>query len=178
MRIWWLVVLSCGGTPAPKPVDNTPSPPAFTCASAANMLVDRGDIPPDRHLAMRHDLEEACTVDHWPTAYIDCVSIKNAKCTDMRTLQQIAHANAILVAGVLPQACVDYIVAIERFASCDKVPAVSREAMKQGLDAMRTGWNFNNLPPDAYRTAMAAASTACAQGAEAVRQGMIATGCP
>jgi hypothetical protein len=180
MRMVWflLVVASCGGpaAPPPKTVDNTP-PPAFTCANAANILVDQGT--PDERLAMRHDLEEACRSDHWPAAYIDCASVKNATCTDSRTPDQIAHANAILhpPRAALPKECEDYIRAIEKLATCDKLPQASRDAMKQGLDAMKSGWDFSNLSPDDYKTAMAAARSACAQGADAVRQGSRAAGC-
>ena len=127
---------------------------------------------------MRHDLEDACTTDRWPAAYIECASNKSAKCTDTRTPEQIAHATAILTPpSDLPRSCVDYIRAMEELAKCEKIPQASRDAMLEGVAAMKTGWNFTDLPPDARKAALDAASTACAQGVEALDQGARTSGC-
>src|SRR5438067_603216 len=80
-------------------------------------------------------------------------------------------------AGDLPKECQDYIKAMDDLAKCDKMPAASRDAMKQGLDAMKSSWNFKDLPADAKKTAMEAAATACKSGADALAQGAKAAGC-
>ena len=71
----------------------------------------------------------------------------------------------------------DYVRAIEQPSNCDKIPQVSRDAIRQGLDAMVDGWHFSGLPPDARAQAEQAASAACQQGADAIAQGAKAAGC-
>ena len=73
---------------------------------------------------------------------------------------------AALPAGV-PQECADYGAAIQKLSTCDKLPQASRDAMKQGYDAMASGWaQAANLPADA-KTAMA---SGCKQATDAINQ--------
>ena len=65
-------------------------------------------------------------------------------------------------AGDLPAECNDYKAAIDKLATCDKMPQQSRDALKQAYDQASTGWA--NLPADAK----ANLATACKAGADAV----------
>ena len=65
-------------------------------------------------------------------------------------------------AGNLPAECNDYKAAIDKLASCDKMPQQARDALKQAYDQASTGWA--NLPAEAK----ANLATACKAGADAV----------
>src|ERR1700690_293134 len=49
-------------------------------------------------------------------------------------------------AGARPQECQDYKAAIDKLASCDKMPQQARDAMKQGFDTASAAWA--NLPAE------------------------------
>jgi hypothetical protein len=69
--------------------------------------------------------------------------------------------------GDLPASCTDYKGMIEKLASCDKMPQQSRDALKQGYDAMAQGWaNIGSMPPEAKK----AMEDACKQGSDALKQ--------
>jgi len=65
-------------------------------------------------------------------------------------------------AGALPAECNDYKAAIDKLASCDKMPQQARDALKQAYDQASTGWA--NLPAEAK----ANLATACKAGTDAV----------
>jgi len=65
-------------------------------------------------------------------------------------------------AGTLPAECNDYKAAIDKLASCDKMPQQARDALKQAYDQASTGWA--NLPAEAK----ANLATACKAGTDAV----------
>ena len=67
-------------------------------------------------------------------------------------------------AGDLPAECNDYKAAIEKLASCDKMPQQARDALKQAYDQASAGWA--NLPAESK----AGLATACKAGADAVMQ--------
>jgi hypothetical protein len=66
--------------------------------------------------------------------------------------------------GDLPAECNDYKAAIEKLASCDKMPQQARDALKNAYDQASAGWA--NLPAEAK----ANLATACKVGADAVMQ--------
>lgn len=69
--------------------------------------------------------------------------------------------------GDLPQECQDYKGAMEKLAACDKMPQASKDALKQGYDAMSQGWaNISSLPPEAKK----AMADGCKQGTDALMQ--------
>jgi hypothetical protein len=69
--------------------------------------------------------------------------------------------------GDLPAECNDYKAMIEKLASCDKMPQQSRDALKQGYDAMATGWaNVGSMPAEAKK----AMADGCKQGTDALKQ--------
>ncbi|MDQ3336023.1 MAG: hypothetical protein M4D80_12710 [Myxococcota bacterium] len=70
-------------------------------------------------------------------------------------------------AGDLPTECNDYKAMIEKLASCEKMPQQSRDALKQGYDAMSQGWaNVGAMPPEAKK----AMADGCKQGTDALKQ--------
>lgn len=71
--------------------------------------------------------------------------------------------------GDLPWQCIQYQNVMEKLMACDKLPQATRDAMKQGLDAMKSGWtNLSSLPQES-RDAM---GSACQQGVDALNQAM------
>lgn len=74
---------------------------------------------------------------------------------------------AVAVPGDLPPACASYQEMMERMAVCDGLPQASRDALKQGLDAMRQGWSNLAQMPEAARSAM---NDACKQASSAIEQ--------
>ena len=78
-------------------------------------------------------------------------------------------ASAPAAAGDLPKECADYKAAIDKLASCDKMPQQARDALKQAYDQASAGWA--NLPAESK----AGLATACKAGADAVMQSAKAT---
>lgn len=76
--------------------------------------------------------------------------------------------------GDLPQECQDYKAAFEQLAKCDKLPAASKDAMKQGFDATSAAWaNMSTMPVDAK----AQMATGCKAGHDGIKQSASAMGC-
>jgi hypothetical protein len=72
--------------------------------------------------------------------------------------------------------CDEYIAAVEKLMTCDKIPQAARDAQKQGLDAMKQGWSTladPNTPPEAKK----AAADGCKTAVDAVKQSASAAGC-
>ena len=69
--------------------------------------------------------------------------------------------------GDMPAECNDYKAAMEKLATCDKMPAASKDALKQSYDAMSAGWaNVAGMPAEAKK----AMADGCKQGADALMQ--------
>jgi hypothetical protein len=69
-------------------------------------------------------------------------------------------------AGDLPAECNDYKAMIDKLATCDKLPQQSRDALKQGYDAMSASWaNAATMPAEAKK----AMGDSCKQAAEALK---------
>ena len=73
-------------------------------------------------------------------------------------------APAAAAGGDMPQECKDYKAAIEKLATCDKLPQASRDAMKTGYETWEK--SFANMPAEGK----AAAGTACKAAADGVNQ--------
>lgn len=69
-------------------------------------------------------------------------------------------------AANLPAECADYKAAVDKLASCDKLPQASRDALKQSFDTMSKTW-ANAPADDAAKKAM---SDGCKGAADAVKQ--------
>jgi hypothetical protein len=72
----------------------------------------------------------------------------------------------------MPQACIDYVAVLDRYASCTGVPAEARAALVQVIAQLKQNWSGlgNNQMPQAV-------IDACNQGAAAIQQGMTSFGC-
>ncbi|MCB9559210.1 MAG: hypothetical protein H6708_02235 [Kofleriaceae bacterium] len=75
--------------------------------------------------------------------------------------------------GALP-GCEAYVRVMEAFARCDKIPRGTREALRQGVDAMVEGIGDQARVPDEVRPQVDAA---CTQAVDAIRQSAAQTGC-
>ena len=70
------------------------------------------------------------------------------------------------VAG-LPAECAEYKAAVEKLASCEKMPQAGRDAMKQSFDAMSASWkDLDKLPPEAKASLVAS----CSQGVKVLKK--------
>jgi hypothetical protein len=72
-------------------------------------------------------------------------------------------------AGDLPAECNDYKAAIEKLASCDKLPQATRDQMKSAFDTASASWG--GMPAEAK----ASLKDACKAGADAVTNAAKAT---
>lgn len=71
--------------------------------------------------------------------------------------------------------CDRYVQAMERYLTCDKIPQETRDAARQGIDALVESWrNASQIPADAK----AQMDDACKSAVEALQQGANALGCP
>lgn len=75
-----------------------------------------------------------------------------------------APATPPATASALPKECQDYQAAIERLASCDKLPQESRDALKQSYETASKSWAA--LPADQ----MGQLAAACKAGTDAIVQ--------
>lgn len=77
------------------------------------------------------------------------------------------------IATGLP-ACDEYFVLMQRYLACDKIPQETRDASRQGIEAMKQSWgDIANLPPDVKQQT----NDACMAANDALRQGATALGC-
>ena len=92
---------------------------------------------------------------------------KMAKPDDKKPDDKGSAAAPAAGGGDIPAECNDYKAAMEKLAACDKMPQASKDALKQGYDAMSKGWaNAGSLPPEAKK----GMADACKQGADALMQ--------
>ena len=83
-----------------------------------------------------------------------------------------AAAAPAAASGDMPQECADYKAAIDKLASCDKLPQASRDAMKQGFDAMSSSFaTMKDMPAESKK----ALADSCKAGADAIMQSAKAT---
>lgn len=70
--------------------------------------------------------------------------------------------------------CDAYVAAMDKYQACDKVPQATRDAAKQGMDAMKQAWgNVGALPDDVKKQT----NDACKTAVDALKQGATALGC-
>jgi hypothetical protein len=70
--------------------------------------------------------------------------------------------------------CDAYVAAMDKYLQCDKIPQATRDAAKQGMDAMKQGWGDTSALPDDVKKQ---ANDACKQSVDALKQGATALGC-
>jgi hypothetical protein len=158
---------------------------AFTtsvdCAKPAARAIERMTKTDDFHRThMTWALAESCAADWWPASSLTCVAgakttkalerceakLGTSQRADVQALMTYAMSigEAIVDDPSLPPECKEYHAVIERLASCDKMPAQARAALRDAYRQAAVGWT--NLPPEA----LASLATACKAGTEAVSQ--------
>jgi hypothetical protein len=84
---------------------------------------------------------------------------------------------AVITSGLTSiAACDEYVAVFDAYLACDKVPPQVVEASKQGIDAMKHAW-ADLRGADVPREARQAASDACRQGTDALKESAAALGC-
>ena len=180
--------MGCKGTARPT------APPS--CAAAAGKIargmvklrvdIATAGIDPTAEIAM------ICDDDAWEPDVIRCYSAVDAPrdlraCSDRLSSDQRLHARQVQEeiyrrasevgdgsdrsTGIA--ACNDYLVIVERFGACDKVPRAAKDAVGQSLDAMRASWVMAG-DDDASREAV---EMGCAAAGDALRQMLVSSGC-
>lgn len=79
---------------------------------------------------------------------------------------------AAAAAGDLPAECNDYKAALEKLATCDKLPAAQKDAFKSAWAGIDTAMKAATTPE-----AKAAVGQSCKAGADGVAQAATAAGC-
>jgi hypothetical protein len=72
--------------------------------------------------------------------------------------------------------CDLYLRSVDKFMKCDEVPQQAKDAVYEGVDAMKSGWGSlkdRHVPKEAKK----AAADACTQALDALRQSAKALGC-
>jgi len=140
--------------------------------------------PKDDHAKrIREVFATRCEVDKWDGNARACVvstkSLKDKKgCKAKLSPEQrealdrdLDEADRVARASKLPAACDRYKALIDKLMSCDKLPQQSRDALKQGFDAMSASWkNMEDMPPEARKSM----EDACTAGSDALQQAVAA----
>jgi hypothetical protein len=90
--------------------------------------------------------------------------------------RNVAHRDQSALSSGVPD-CDRYAAAVGRYLQCNKIPESAKDGVRQGLDAMKQGWQMlrdPNVPPEARK----AAGDACKEATDAVKQAASAMGCP
>jgi hypothetical protein len=151
---------------------------AGDCVKTTARAVDRiTDISDSTRAHMRWGLAESCSADWWTSSALSCIARAKTteaqeRCEAKLTKSQRADVTVVMTYAMgigevvsdasLPKECEDYGAVIERLATCDKMPAQSRDALRNAYREASAGWK--NLPPDVK----ANLATACKAGRDAV----------
>ncbi len=175
-RLAIVLVAACGSSPRPPPtpVEN----PAPTCIAAADHMLDLVE-PKDQHARKIRDIFQLrCEVDGWPGDVRTCIlattSLKDPKGCKSRLVivqrealeRDLAEADRVARAAKSTE-CDKYKQRIEQMMMCDKLPQQSRDALKQGFEAMQQGLaNMKDMPEEAQK----AMQDGCKMATEALEQ--------
>lgn len=140
--------------------------------------------PKDDHARdIRTVFETRCREDHWSAEIRSCVvgttSLKDPRhCKARLAISARSHLETDLAAAAtrareraVPESCRGYARILAKMMSCDQIPKASRDAMKQGYEALRETWS--NLEGNAR----AAADEGCKAATDALRQAGSSMGC-
>jgi zinc protease len=85
-----------------------------------------------------------------------------------------AGATPPAATGGIPAECTAMLGVLEKFATCEKIPADARKAVRDAIDQTKVGLEqLKNAPADQQK----AAAEGCKQASEQVKQSMTAAGC-
>jgi hypothetical protein len=171
------VLAACHHGSAPPP----PPPGCVEVAEHVRALLGRDD---EGARDIQRVFQTRCTDDRWPADMRSCVtstqSFKDPKhCKARLTIAQRSHLDADLQDAAAarrtrqyPPPCVLYEQLVTKMMMCDKLPATTRDAMRQGLDSLKQNWTGLD-DPRRYNDV----SVACKAAAEAMRQAGTSVGC-
>ncbi len=163
---------------------SAPPPPPPTCEEAAEhvrALLGRDD---ENARDIQRVFQIRCKDDRWPADVRACVvstkSFKDPKhCKARLTISQRSHLDADLQntasaerSRQYPPACRLYEELVDKMGGCDKLPQAARDAMRQGLDALKQSWTGLDDPKRFGDVA-----EGCKAAAEAMRQAGTSLGC-
>ncbi len=150
----------------------SPKNPKATRVELAKQATERKQMIVDSRKAML----EACTAEAWNPTLRACELVESgelcAKGAGRTTVRWGFPANSVIARTGIVE-CDAYIVSLQTVLTCDKVPTATKDAIKQGYDAMREGLIVNATTAEARRLA----STTCKQADEGMRQAASALGC-
>ncbi len=158
-------------------------PPPPSCTQAADHVLVLLEPKDDQARDIRGVFETRCREDHWAADVRSCVvgttSLKDPKhCKAGLAISPRSHLETDLAAAAarvrersMPEACRGYARIIDKLMSCDQLPRASRDAMKQGYEAVRESWSNFDGP------ARAAADEGCKAATDAMRQAGSSMGC-
>ncbi len=135
--------------------------------------------PKDQHARKIRDIfQRRCEVDAWPgdvrTCIVSTTSLQDPKGCKSRLVivqrealeRDLAAADRAARAPTLPE-CERYKQRIEQLMACDRLPQQSRDALKQGYDAMTAGWaQMKDMSEEEQK----ALHGGCKAGADAIEQ--------
>lgn len=168
-----VLLVACGGSPKspPKPVEK-PAPACTAVADHMLVLIE----PKDAHARkIRETFALHCEQDKWSAEARTCVVETTSLDEPRGCKQKLAPPQREALERDLaalerervkaPTSCERYKHRIEQLMTCEKLPQASRDALKQGYDAMSQGWeNVESLPEEARK----ALDDGCKQGTEAL----------
>jgi hypothetical protein len=156
------------------------------CAAVAETLVslELGNYAPrDQRAGRADDIAALCRAQFVTADEATCLLAATRKddlglCAKPLIVKALTEAEkaARKAATGLPAECDDYIVLLERYATCSAFPLSGRDTMRQTIDQMKASWQQllgNQLDPSTRQMV----GDACKQGTEAMRQAMAQAGC-
>lgn len=174
MRRLALLLAACGSTQsAPR------EPPPPSCDAVADHVRTLLDEPEDHERAVHSIFATRCERDRWAAEPRRCI-VETRSLADPQNCKakltpaqrdvldrELRAADRAARAARLPAECEEYKALVARLASCDKVPQQSRDALKQGLDAMSESWKNIGTMSDEFRRDLV---QGCRAGADALKQ--------
>lgn len=172
-----IAIAACGSPPRPEPVDK-PAPACTAVADHVLDLVTPKNPKDDKARKLRDIFALRCEQDAWSADVRTCVlsttSLKDPKgCKSQLAIPQrealerdLAEAEKAAREAAL-SSCDRYKQRIEQLMACDRLPQSSRDALKQGFDAMNSAWSQVGDLSEEARKAM---DEGCKMGTEALEQ--------
>ena len=176
-RFLLVLVVACGGSP--KSSAKAVEKPAPACTAVGDHMLVLIEPKDDHARKIRDAFALRCEQDKWSPASRTCVVETKSLDEPRGCKQQLAAPQrealerdlAALERDLVkvPTQCQRYKQRIEQLMTCEKLPQASRDALKQGYDAMSQGWeNVESLPEEARK----AMEDGCKQGTEALEQAL------
>jgi hypothetical protein len=154
-------------------------PPPPTCDQAADHVLSLLEPKDAGARAVRGVFATRCRADAWAVEVRSCVisttSLKDPKHCKAKLpapvrakLDTDLAALAATAKGAVPEPCRDYARMVEKMMTCDKIPQVARDSLRQAYETQRQVWTKGTGPAD---------TEMCRPAAEAMKQAVASVGC-